>query len=450
MFNFFNNRDSEEKQTLNQAIIEMIDHSQAMIEFGVDGTIRQANQNFLDTMGYAMDEILGKHHRMFVDEAYAKSAEYADFWAALAKGEYFTDRFARVSKSGDTVWIQATYAPVLDKTGKPERVIKIASDVTKRQRAIDMIATGLHQLNFGNIAHRVRMPTEGGKALDALAEAFNSSMERLETIIGTVGTVVEGIETSAGAVLKSSEQAAELARRNAANFEETAAEVGQITQLISGTSQAAEDARKQSENAVNLVDQGTEKMNKARVAMDEMNQAAAEMARINELIEAIAFQTNLLALNAGVEAARAGEAGAGFAVVATEIRNLAGQSSVASNQIEELITRSVSQAETTAQRMKESEEILNRILDSSRGVAHSMGQISSGAESQSHSIQAVNDTIADFAKGVERDAIAASENTKLSQHLSEYSNMLTAELSHFKTDRSGADDWEQDDLRDVG
>ncbi|MET4477336.1 PAS domain-containing methyl-accepting chemotaxis protein [Bradyrhizobium sp. F1.13.3] len=116
-----------------QAQIEAIGRSQAMIEFNLDGTIITANKNFLDALGYRLDEIQGKHHSMFVPADQRDSAEYKAFWAALNHGEYQAREVKRIAKGGREVWIEASYNPVLDDNGKTVRVAKIATDITGKK-----------------------------------------------------------------------------------------------------------------------------------------------------------------------------------------------------------------------------------------------------------------------------------------------------------------------------
>lgn len=125
-----------------KALRDAISRSQAMIEFELDGTIITANDNFLGVVGYRLDEIQGRHHSMFVSPEYARSPEYRSFWDRLARGEFFANEYARVTKDGSTVWIQASYNPVFDENNKPVRVVKFATDITERkaieQRAKDL------------------------------------------------------------------------------------------------------------------------------------------------------------------------------------------------------------------------------------------------------------------------------------------------------------------------
>ena len=107
--------------------------SQAVIEFNMDGTIVTANQNFLGTMGYRLDEVAGKHHRMFVAPEQRDNPDYHAFWAKLNRGEYQAAEYKRVGKGGREVWIQASYNPILDSANKPIKVVKFATDITERK-----------------------------------------------------------------------------------------------------------------------------------------------------------------------------------------------------------------------------------------------------------------------------------------------------------------------------
>lgn len=123
---------NEQRAADQASILDALNRSQAMIEFQMDGTILTANDNFLRVMGYALDEIKGRHHGLFVDEPTRQSGEYREFWGKLNRGEFHAGQFRRVSKSGKEVWLQATYNPILDTNGRPMRVVKFAVDVTER------------------------------------------------------------------------------------------------------------------------------------------------------------------------------------------------------------------------------------------------------------------------------------------------------------------------------
>ncbi|WP_326498584.1 methyl-accepting chemotaxis protein [Catenovulum adriaticum] len=123
----------QKKDNQSKAMIEAITRSQAVIEFDLDARVLAANRNFLDLMGYDSDEIIGAHHKKFVTHEYASSAEYKSFWQTLRSGESVNGECERVDNLGNTVWLQASYTPVLDDAGKPYKIISLASDITNRK-----------------------------------------------------------------------------------------------------------------------------------------------------------------------------------------------------------------------------------------------------------------------------------------------------------------------------
>ncbi len=137
------------------AQIEAIGKSQAVIEFNMDGTVITANNNFLHALGYTLEEIKGKHHSMFVEEAYRRSSEYSEFWAKLNRGEYQAAEYKRIGKGGKEVWIQASYNPIMDLNGKPFKVVKYATDVTQTKLAVKAIAGYIDRIGQGEIPEKV-------------------------------------------------------------------------------------------------------------------------------------------------------------------------------------------------------------------------------------------------------------------------------------------------------
>ncbi|SNZ21126.1 methyl-accepting chemotaxis protein [Cohaesibacter gelatinilyticus] len=131
----------------SQSILDALGRSQAMIEFKPDGTILTANENFLGAVGYSLEEIQGQHHRMFVDPAYANSNEYKSFWSDLADGKFNAAEFQRFGKGGNEIWIQASYNPVMNKSGKVVRVVKIATDITEQKLRIADIEGQINAIN---------------------------------------------------------------------------------------------------------------------------------------------------------------------------------------------------------------------------------------------------------------------------------------------------------------
>ena len=115
--------------------VEALRISLAVIEFGLDGIIQDANDNFLNTVGYTLAEVRGQHHSIFMDPSVRQSPEYRMFWEKLGRGEFESGQFRRVAKGGREIWIQASYNPIMDTQGKPMKVVKYASDITAEKLA---------------------------------------------------------------------------------------------------------------------------------------------------------------------------------------------------------------------------------------------------------------------------------------------------------------------------
>jgi methyl-accepting chemotaxis protein len=138
-----NQKNSQEmRDTLNA-----LNHSQAVISFKMDGTIIEANENFLNVMGYTLEEVKGKHHSMFAEPEFAASHEYKDFWKKLNDGVFQAAQYKRLGKGGKEVWIEASYNPIIGKNGKPYKVIKYATDVTKKVLEVSMINSLVDAIN---------------------------------------------------------------------------------------------------------------------------------------------------------------------------------------------------------------------------------------------------------------------------------------------------------------
>ena len=158
--------------------LRAIDRAQAVIEFELDGRIITANENFLRIFGYRLEEIIGKHHRIFCDPGYAESPEYAQFWQKLARGEYDADEFKRLSKEGAEVWLQASYNPIFDMEGRPLKVVKFASDITAeiRRRSLAMLemSTPVTKIWDGVLFAPIVGIVDSKRSLDIMNKALHS------------------------------------------------------------------------------------------------------------------------------------------------------------------------------------------------------------------------------------------------------------------------------------
>ena len=416
-----------------------IDKAQAVITFELDGTVRNANANFLRTMGYSLEEIRGKHHGMFVDPAYRVSNEYRAFWAKLGRGESDAGQYQRVAKGGRTVWLQASYSPILDTSGKPMHVIKYATEITEqinfsnqlRQAVEEIKATVTGAMN-GDLTRRINATNKTGEVA-VLANGVNSLIEML-------GTVIEQIRQTAGQVQAGLEEISQgnsnLSQRTseqAASLEETASSMEEMASTVKQTADNAGMANNLAIAAQAQAEKGGSIVGAAVSAMSTINTASNKIADIIGVIDEIAFQTNLLALNAAVEAARAGDQGRGFAVVANEVRNLAGRSAVAAKEIKSLIKESVGRVAEGTRLVDESGRSLHEIVAAVKKVTDIVGEIAAASREQSTGIEQVNRAIAQMDETTQQNAALVEQAAASSREIVDRMGSLDGLISRYQT-----------------
>ena len=432
MWPFKKSKESEEQnlkqdQTYNNnLIVSSLNEFLVTIEFDSAGNIKSASKLFLEAMGYQLDEIVGKHHRIFCSESYVKGKRYVDFWQDLARGKVKSGTFERYSKSGELITIEATYFPVVDESGTVTSVIKVASDVTekeiKAQSQRDLI-TGLNK-TFAVIEFQ-----PDGTILDANDNFLNALGYKLEQVKGkhhgmfcfeefykenpifwkelAGGKAFSGrflrktslgenlwiqasyspVFNKQGVVYKVVKFASditedvirELAISDAANIAySTAVE----------TSQVAQEGNKVLKETVSISQKMMESLVTSIGQVEELTSLSNDVAEIVKIIGGVADQTNLLALNAAIEAARAGEQGRGFAVVADEVRQLASRTSESTEQIT---------------------QVVNKNMSLTQEMTHAMGEVNKNADQASRRIEEVSQTMDEIYKGAESVASAVND-----------------------------------------
>ena len=335
--------------------LDALDKSQAIIEFGLDGTIQTANKNFLDTMGYALEEVSGQHHRMFVAKEDRDTPAYKEFWTKLARGEFQTAEYRRIAKDGSDVWIQASYNPILDMDGKPFKVVKFATDITEQ------------------VAERQRR-----------AEAQKTIAEDLARISESASST----SSQTASVAAAATQASTGVQSIASGAEQLSASAAEISQQVSRASQISREAVTEADAT--------------DATVKTLAESAQRIGEIVSLITAIAEQTNLLALNATIEAARAGEAGKGFAVVASEVKGLANQASSATEEISSQVSEVQGATQRAAEAIASIRGTISEVESVSSAVAAAVEEQTSVTADMSSNMQDVATGVTDISEAIQR------------------------------------------------
>jgi methyl-accepting chemotaxis protein len=455
----------------------------AVIEFDLNGRVLTANSNFLNALGYRLEEIQGQHHSMFVAPELRNSEEYRQFWQKLARGEYDSGQYMRLGKGGREVWIQASYNPILDAAGKPFKVVKYATDITSQvvmsqqmQRTVAQTKDVIHAAVEGDLSQRVdtsqatggvasmgnsinellgsvagmlaemqavvQGATEGDLTRRVSASDKHGDLRRLaeavNSVLASMAEMVVNVKAASGEVLRGAEEISQgnvnLSQRTeqqSSSLEETASSMEQMTSTVRQNADNAGQANQLATAARDQAEKGGSVVSQAVSAMGKINEASTRIADIIGVIDEIAFQTNLLALNAAVEAARAGEQGRGFAVVASEVRSLAGRSASAAKEIKELIQDSVRKVEDGSVLVTQSGQTLGQIVVSVKKVSDIIAEIAAASREQSSGIEQVNKAVMQMDEMTQQNAALVEQATAASQSMADQARQLARMMERY-------------------
>jgi methyl-accepting chemotaxis protein len=423
------------EQRLNEGLIAALNKAQAVIEFSMDGKIVHANENFLATLGYSLDEIRGRHHSMFVEAAYGQSPEYKLFWEKLNRGEFDAAQYKRIGKGGKEVWIQASYNPILDANGKPFKVVKFASDITAMRMAVEQTKEAVDAAKNKDLTQRIPMQGKAGE-LEILCGGVN---ELLDSVSGVMSEIKHASREVASAAAEISSATTDLSQRTeeqAASLEQTSSSMEEIAATVKKNAENAKHANELTRGTREVADRGGEVVAQAVSAMARIEESSRKISDIISVIDEIARQTNLLALNAAVEAARAGEAGRGFAVVASEVRSLAQRSSQAAKDIKDLIMNSSNQVQDGVQLVNRAGTSLKDILESIKQVADIVADIATASSEQAGGIEQVNKALTQMDEVTQQNSAMVEENAATARTLEQQAGSMDERIGAFRLDGS--------------
>ncbi len=381
-----------------------IDRSMAVIEFSIDGEILAANDKFLEIVGYSLAEIQGRHHKIFVDEEFQHSTEYAALWNHLKRGEHHSVRSKRIiGRDGKDRSIHADYHPVSGPDGRPVKVIEFATDVTAQAHVRE------------NLIKVVSSITD-------MAVTVASSAEELTA-------VSQELSANAGETLKRANSVAETSTMVSTNVNGVAASSEEMMASIREISRSATEAARVARSAVGTAESTNQ-------TIQQLGTAGSEIGKVIKVITSIAQQTNLLALNATIEAARAGEAGKGFAVVANEVKELAKETAHATEEIGQKIEAIQSNTTAAVRAIAEVTSIITQVNDISNVIASAVeeqtattSEISRNVSQAAAGSKEISASVAEVARSAELTMSGSSQTETAAQSLSE----MAAHLSKIAT-----------------
>jgi len=418
-----------------QGQLEAIGRAQAIIEFDLDGTVREVNDNFARVLGYGRGEVVGRHDSMFAQAG--GSTDRGNLWAKLTRGESESGNFKRVAKGGREVWLSASYNPIRDTNGNPFKVVMYATDVTAAQQAQQALQVAVQQTQDtvklaieGDLTHRIPMEGKTGD-LEALCRGVNLLLESTSDLVKQVKVASSEVHTGAQEISRGNTNLSQRTEEQASSLEETASSMEEMTSTVKQTADNAGQANQLAMAARQQAEKGGAVVSTAVTAMGAINDASKKIADIIGVIDEIAFQTNLLALNAAVEAARAGEQGRGFAVVATEVRNLAGRSATAAKEIKALIQDSVAKVDEGSRLVDESGKTLEEIVMAVKKVTDIVAEIAAASREQSSGIEQVNKAVVQMDETTQQNAALVEQAAAVSQAIVEQAQSLSEVVARY-------------------
>jgi methyl-accepting chemotaxis protein len=352
--------------------LKALERNYARIEFEPTGTILDANENFTAAVGYRLDEIVGKHHRIFCDPNWTTTDSYREFWHGLASGKPSQGEVKRFGKTGNEIWIAAMYIPVRDGAGRVYKVVKYAGDITSKRKELAGVFEAFYDVKKNMIRLGDQIALASGATVRTISESVNKTSEISQNMGATAAATTE---------------------------------MGASIQEISNNTS----------RSVRKADQAAAESRSANSRLTSLSEGSKKIAEVARAIESIARQTNLLALNATIEASRAGEAGLGFGVVASEVKALAGETQKATEEINKSISEIQGGTQLVASSLESVDAVIQEICDYSTSIAGAIEEQTATTSEVERSTSAVASSM----RVVEGGLNSITDQAAITNHASE-------------------------------
>jgi len=403
-----------------QGQLAAISRAQGVIEMDMSGYILKANDLISNLLDYDNDEVKDRHHSTLISSATKNSPDYKSFWEKLNRGGYEAGEYEFVNKRGESIWVAATYHPILNIDGQPFKVVGYIRDINQQKQGLSEIGDVLRAMSQGDLTKNITTDYDGsfGKLFSQLKDDVNATANRLKEVLQNVHLGTAAIDQASEEVSSTAKLLSEGSAQQATSVETTSSSIAQMSTSINQNNENAKTTNQIADGAARSAEEGGDAV---RDTVNAMTQIASKIG----IIEDIAYQTNILALNAAIEAARAGEHGKGFAVVAAEVRKLAERSQISASEISKLASSSVTIAERAG-------VLLEEMLPSINKTATLVQDISAASNEQALGAGQITEAMSQLDRVTQQTASSSHELASTAQSLLDQSRSLMKEISFFQ------------------